>query len=438
MSRYWIALLGLGLLTCSKKESPVPVPAKIAPQPSSVERDATVQTTVSADLLHESNVELRLSEAGLDYFPEYLVDGREETAWHPAMARPSATIDIQLPEGAVAKHLAFRVRAPKSRPKATCEAHWFADEREQGKIAVTFDNDSTNQWSVTVPARNIRLEFRGKTCAHLRLTELELKGELPAAQRLNWAVPEVLLGNSQPDFRFEPKSLGPLWRQGRFESLGKLCEAQTKLTAEAAAKADPNQPAAPSSYCTPEKILSPTKPLAEPFLAVHLVTVGEESGNHPRLLFVNTTRGWYPVNFAYDAGTSDDRAATVYATETSVLETRAGRLWLVFTRRRADFFGSPGVVEAYNAVAEFTYVCTLTERLICHRAVTAFGESNQAWTTAFRLGETPKPSFHPDPWNWRRPFTVGTTGALRFGPCNDAQNKAVPCQTDSMNHLLLE
>jgi hypothetical protein len=389
------------------------------------------------DLIHESDVEIHVSEAGVEYMPEYLVDGREETAWHPAMVRQSASITVHLPSHATAHSLEFTVRVPKSRPNTTCEARWFTDDHQQGTLAVTFDRDSLNRCPLGATGRRIRLEFRGQACAHLRLTELSLRGLVPAANRLEWATPEVLLGDTQPDFRFEPKSLEPLWKQGGFESLAKLCAAQVKLTAAAAAKAEPDQPAQPSSYCTPEQTLQPTKPLAEPFLAVRTVTVGEASPNHPRLLFVSTTRGWYPINFAYDAGTYDDRAATIYATEPSVVETREGRLWLAFTRRRADFFGYSGVA-AFNAVAEFTYVCSLNERLACHRAVTAFGESNDAWTSAIRIGEKPRVPFQPNPWTWRRKVTVGPSGNLRFGPCFDPQNKSVPCSTENMDHLLRE
>jgi hypothetical protein len=281
------------------------------------------------------------------------------------------------------------------------------------------------------------VEFHGKPCANLQLAELTLDGELPVEQRLTWGVPEVFLGDQQPDFRFEPKTLATLWKRGRFESLTEFCEAQKKLTAPAAAKADPSQPAQPSSYCTPRNVLAPTKPLTEPFLKVHDVEVGEDSPNSPRLLVMETTRGWYPANVAFDAGTYDDRAATIYSAQLSLLATREGRLWIAFTRRRADFFGYTGV-EAYDAVAEFTFVCSLGERLYCHRAVTAFGETGPSWSNSVRLQETPRLPFHPQRWNWRRPVSVGPTGNLRFGRCLDANDQNVPCHVADMNHLLTE
>jgi hypothetical protein len=437
MCRSWITLAAIGLSACSKHEAPSETSTKPQPLPSAPSTQPAAPWTVAVDLLHESDITLRASEAGVDYFPDYLVDGREETAWHPAMVRPSATVDIQMPTGAVAKNLSIKVMAPKSKPKGSCDLRQYQDEQEQAHATLTFDKNATVAWPVNAGTRRVRLEFRGKSCAHLRVTELSLDGTMPAAQRLAWGVPEVLLGERQPDFRFEPKSLAALWLRGQFESMSALCKAQMQLTATAAAKADPSQPAQPSSYCTPKAVLAPTKPLSEPFLKVHDVEVGEESANSPHLLVVETPRGFYPANVALAAGTYDDRAATAYSQRVTGLETRDARLWLTLTRRRADFLGYPGV-EPFDDVAEFTFVCSLNERLDCHRAITAYGETGPSWSRAVWMQETPVPPFSPKTWNWRRKTGVAPSGGLRFEACLDAQERNVPCHTQNLKHLLTE
>lgn len=437
MCRIRVTFAALGMLACSKHEAHQASSTKPQPLPSATPAQPAAPLTVAVDLLHESDIALRLSEAGVDYFPEYLVDGREETSWHPAMIRPNATVDIQVPAGAVAQSLSIQVMTPKSKPKGSCDLRQYQDEQEQAHATLTLEKKTTVTWPVNAATRRVRLEFRGKSCAHLRVTELSLDGTMLAAQRLAWGTPEVLLGERQPDFRFEPKSLEKLWLRGRFESMSALCKAQMQLTAAAAANADPDQPAQPSSYCTPKAVLAPTKPLTEPFLKVHDVEVGEKSANSPHLLVAETTRGFYPANVALDAGTYDDRAATIYAQQLTSLETRDARLWLTFTRRRADFQGFPGV-EPFDAVAEFTFVCSLNERLDCRRAITAFGETGPSWSDARRMQEAPVAPFSPKTWNWRRRASLAPSGALRFEACLDATEQSVPCNTQSLKHLLTE
>lgn len=445
-----LILFSLG--ACSKPKGPRPEPAPVASQsstkqtlPSATVSAAAVTTpplASSIDLIHESEVVVRVSEAGVDYMPENLVDGSVETTWHPAMNRPTAEITIELPEGVEAEQATVSLALTTSQAKSlsNCKTRWLEDGADKGAPPFTLGSDGAKEWNVSGTARKLQLEFSGKACANLRLAELGLKGKAPTEKRLPYGIPEVLLGNTQPDFRFEPPSLGPLWKKGRFASLSEACKAQMALTARAAAEAEPDQPSAPVSACKDAGILHPAKPLAEPFRSVHQVEVGETTGNTPLFLFVETTRGWFPANLSLNHGTYDDRAATTYAFRLASLDTRDGRLWLSITRRRADFFGYPGVAP-YDVVAELTYVCTLGERLLCHRAVTAFGEKGPSWSrAAWENGSSdPKsPPFHPNPWSWTRSVSVSASGMLRFGRCVDSEGHDTPCRVEAMGHLLKE
>jgi hypothetical protein len=228
-----------------------------------------------------------------------------------------------------------------------------------------------------------------------------------------------------------------LWKQGPFESLSALCNAQKRLTAAAAAQADPNQPASPSSYCEDKGRLTPTRPFDPPYVSVHHLEVGETNGDAPKLWVAETTRGFFPASITLDAGTYDDRAATAYAQQISRLETRNGRLWLVLTRRRADFHGYSDV-KPFDAVAELTFVCSLGEKLECHRAISAYGETGPSWSRDVWLNgpRASSPPFHPKPWLFTREVTVLPSGALRLGPCLDVSGNRVACRMEALGELL--
>ena len=375
---------------------------------------------------------------------ESLVDGRTESAWRPNPPDPAPWVETALPVGASIQKIELFVAGTKPGidPGALSVAV-FHDGREIGLMTA---QDQRLSFAPQGPWQGgrVRLAWKSKLPrGFVGFTQLSIWGEADPTLRLPEATPFAHVQGSPP-------APSAWWLAAPYPSLKALCAKYHQLRAarpEEASQVDGKPPT--KSRCELEQTLKPTGQPPPGVARAHIavVTSGPDtelgySPVFPKLLVIETDRGWFPSDLIVDTdrGTSDSRAGVAYVTQVVSAGWVDGRLELDVFSRLLISGGYPPDGPA-NVAGRFFISCDVKSKPVCREGLIAYGDRGSGSSLHFRLQEAnsgPEVKRLPERWEWERAHFVAPSGNLRLGDClqgEPGKQVGVPCFAPDASRL---